>query len=194
MGHARQSCPLDGSRLVGMGGAYGEKGMDLSIWYCPPCGVAFVLLSPTRTEAAPSVLQWHWRDGQLELRAEDCPRWEELPRQFRECWASNVRHHVGLFLRGRHAEGVCCPLDGTATPVLQRWRDEAGTFWLRSWCRWCGLGFLFASSDDYGWECCASVTWDAGRGRYKVWKEYPTGSGHAISPPLLAGLPPLPDA
>src|SRR5687767_2912811 len=35
MGHARQPCPLDGSRLVEMGLSYGAKGVDLSIWYCP---------------------------------------------------------------------------------------------------------------------------------------------------------------
>jgi hypothetical protein len=176
-----------------MGLSYGAKGVDLSIWYCPRCDVAFVLLSPARSNAAPSLLQWHRRNGQLELREEDRRQWEELPRQFRECWESNVRHHVGRFLRDRHAEGVCCQLDATPTPVVQRWQDAAGTTWLLSWCWWCKLGFVFASSADYGWECCASVAWDLGSGEYELWKAYPSGAGHALSPQLVAGLPPLPD-
>src|SRR4051794_24259803 len=104
MGHNRLPCPLDDSRLVEMGLSSGEKGIDLSIWYCPRCDVACVLLSPAQSATAPSVLKWHRRNGQLELREEDRARWEELPRQFRECWESNVRYHVRGFLKYRHSE------------------------------------------------------------------------------------------
>jgi hypothetical protein len=191
MGHNRIPCPFDNSRLVEMGLSYGEKGLDLSIWYCPRCDIAFVFLSPARSAISPSVLQWHRQNGQLELREQDRPQWEELPRQFREAWESNVRHHVKLFLGGRNSEWVSCQLDGTRTPVLHRWQDSARTDWLFSWCRWCKLGFLFASSADYGWECCASVVWDLDRRKYQLDKEYETGVGHVVDQPLLDKLPPF---
>jgi hypothetical protein len=193
MSHARPPCPLDSSRLVEMGLSYGAKGVDLSIWYCPSCDVAFVLLSPAGSDAAPSVLQWHRRGGQLELREQDRQRWGELPRQFRDAWESNVRHHVREFLGRRHSERVRCRRDGSLTLVVHRWRDEAGTGWLMSWCVWCKANFLFASSAEYGWECCACVAWNGSQGLYEVWKEYPTDAGHTLSPQLVAGLPPLAD-
>ena len=191
----RQPCPLDSSRLVSLSGSYGPTGVDMSTWYCPRCDVAFMLLSPARSATVSSVLQWHRRSGQLELREQDRQRWEELPRQFRDCWESNVRYHVRVFLGGRHLmERIVCHLDGTSIPVLHGWRGEAWTNWLLSWCvEWCKVGFLFASSTDYGWECCACVAWNAGLRQYEVLKEYPTGAGHAISPQLVAGLPPLTD-
>jgi hypothetical protein len=70
-------------------------------------------------------------------------------------------------------------------------RDVAGTSWLLSWCGWCKAGFLYASSANYGWECCACVAWDAGLGQYEVWQEFPANAGHKISPQMVAKLPPI---
>jgi hypothetical protein len=150
-----------------------------------------VLLSAARSATTPSVLQWHRRDGQLELREQDRGRWDELPRQFREAWESNVRHHVRVFLGMRHSERVFCQMDCTPTPLLDQWRDPAGTGWLLSWCQWCKLGFLFTSSADYGWECCASVRWGySDRLKCELFREYETGAGHAGDQQLLDGLLP----
>src|SRR4051812_33055641 len=92
-----EHCPLDQSRLVHLSGSYGARGVDLSVCYCPRCDVAFMCLKPTGPAFGCSFLQWHRRGGRLELH-ESCPLWEELPRQFREAWESNVRHHVNIFL------------------------------------------------------------------------------------------------
>jgi hypothetical protein len=195
--HDRRPCPLDNSRLVEMGASYGERELDLSIWYCPRCDVAFVLLSSARSGEAPSVLQWHRREGQLELREQDRKRWEELPRQFRECWESNVRYHVASFLQRRHVKGVRCPMDGgTRAQVLRRCQDGAGVKWLLAWCESCSPlcsgGFLFAFDPDYGWEYCADVIWNGRLMRYALGKDYVTGGGQRASPELVAQLPPPP--
>jgi hypothetical protein len=191
MVHSQEDCSLDGSRLVFLSGSYGREGLDLSVNYCPRCDVAFVYLTPAGTMAPPAVFQWHRSGDQLELRGEDRPRWHELPRQFRECWESNVRHHIAGFLRGRYSERVACPMDGCPAEVLHRWRDEPRTDWLLAWCRWCKMGFLFASDRDYGWEHCANVVWAARHHQYELGKQYATGGGHRVSPQMVAELPPL---
>jgi hypothetical protein len=192
MTHEGQLCPLDASPLVFLSGSYGEKDIDLSVCYCPRCDVAVIFQAPTRSPKPPAILQWHRRQGQLELREEDRKRWVELPRQFRDCWESNIRHNVGQFLAGRHSEGVGCPMDGTRIPVLYRWLDASGKRWLLSWCKWCQMGFVFASDADYGWEFCAGVVWHKGQQMYEFVKEYATAAKHAVSPQLVTELPPLP--
>jgi hypothetical protein len=154
--------------------------------------MAVIFLAPTRAPESSGILQWHRWQGQLELREEDRERWVELPRQFRDCWESNIRDHVGLFLAGRHSESVGCPMDGTRTPVLYRWLDASGKRWLLSWCKWCQMGFVFACDADYGWEFCAGVVWRADRQAYKLVEKYATAAGHAVSPHLIDELPPLP--
>lgn len=192
MTHDGQVCPLDASPLVYLSGSYGEKGIDLSVYYCPRCDLAVILLAPARAATPPAVLQWHPRGGQLKLREEDRQRWAELPRQFREAWESNIRQHVSVFLRRRHSEDVRCPLDNSRIPVLQGWRDEAGTSWLLSWCKWCRMGFVFASDLDYGWEYCAGVVWHSDRRAYELVRQLATAARHVLSPQLLVRLPPLP--
>jgi hypothetical protein len=184
-------CPLDGSRLVYLSGSYGAKGLDLSVCYCPRCDVAVVFLTRHLSASPPAVLRWHRQGEQLELRAEDRPRWQELPRQLRECGESNVRHHVALFLRRRHSEGLACPIDGCRVPVVYRWRDGRGPGWRMAWCRWCGMGFLFAFDPDYGWEHRANVVWDDSRQRYQIREQHATDGEHEISPHLVGELPPL---
>jgi hypothetical protein len=185
-------CPLDRSRLVFLSG-YGRNGIDLSVNYCPRCDVVFAFLASAGSQTPPDVLEWHRRDESLDLRPEDQPRWQRLPRDLRECWEANLRYHVGRFLRGRHLKRHACPMDGGGPiSVLRRWRDETGTGWLLSWCRWCGMGFLFAFDPDYGWEHCANVTWDDRSQCYNLGSKYETGGGHAVGADLLNGLPRCP--
>ena len=127
-----------------------------------------MLLSPARSASPPSVLQWHRCDGQLELRPEDRQRWEELPRQFREAWESNVRFDVKRFLSGRlsKSDSTCCPKDGGRIPVLHKGDGATGP-WRFTWCSYCRMGFLFIKDDFYGWEHCADVFWDAGQKKYR---------------------------
>jgi hypothetical protein len=192
MSHDRQPCPLDNSRLVSMGLSYGAKGLDLSIWYCPLCDVAFVLLSPARSSTPPDALQWHRRNGQLELREEDRRRWEELPRQFREAWESNVRFHVMLFLRGRFTEAVSCPLDGGSIPIVHRDVEGASVPWLFAWCTYCRMGFLYVRDVFYGWEHSADIVWDVKLKKFEFCGQYETGGKNAVGSQVLRELPLLP--
>src|SRR5262245_20260327 len=190
MVHSQEDCPIDGSRLVFLSGSYGREGLDLSVNYCPRCDVAFLFVTPAGALATPSICQWHRSGDQLEVRTEDHRRWHEIPRQFRQCLESNVRHHIAGFLRSRHSEAVACPMDGCPAEVLHRWRDRAETGWLMAWCRWCSMGFLFASDLDYGWEHCADVVWTGRHGQYELKKQYETGGGHRVSPQMVAEVPP----
>lgn len=189
MAHRSQPCPLDNSRLIPGGGSW-----DISDWYCPRCDVAFVFLAPARSGQTPTILQWHRRDGQLELREEDRPPWEELPRQFREAWESNVRYHVKGFLEARYLEPaswVRCQMDAGMIPVLQK-GVEGGTPWLFAWCSYCLMGFLFIRDDLYGWEHWADVRWDADAKKYLLGRQYPTGGNHTLNSEVVRELPPVP--
>jgi hypothetical protein len=188
-----QACTLDGSELVSLSGSLGKHDVDLRVGYCPRCDVAFLFLSRTRTDAAPVVLEWHRGGSELELRTPDGPLWRELPRQFRECWEANVRHHVKGFLAGRFSESgsARCPMDGGKISVLRRFAG-AGTLWHFSWCACCALGFLRARDDDYGWEDRADVTWDAGSRTYRLRRQYATGGDHPLTPQVVSDLPPPP--
>lgn len=198
MVHSQEDCPLDRSRLVFLSGAYGGDGFDLTVTYCPRCDVAFTFVGPTGSATPPAVLQWHRQGDRLDLRPGDRVQWEALPHQFRECWESNVRHHVLGFVRGRDTDRLAyptwlgCPKDGCPVPVLHRVRDGHGTDWLFTWCRWCRMGFLFAADPAYGWEHCAGVVWDGPRRRYDLLEQYRSGGGQTFGAALLAGLPPFP--
>ncbi len=187
-----ESCPLDNSRLVYLAGSYSKHNVDLSVCYCPRCDVAMVFLSKERATSAPSPLQWHRHGDQLELREEDRKRWGKLPRQFREAWESNVRHHVKLFLDRRFSEAVGCPLDGGQIPVLHRWDEAAVMPWLLAWCNYCGMGFLYARDADYGWEHAADVAWDAAGKKFVLAQVRETGGNHTISAEVVRDLPALP--
>ena len=178
-------CPLDDSRLVSIGYPHGDKGLDRSTWYCPRCDVAFGLFSPARSVTPPSLLQWHRRNGQLELREEDRQRWQELPRQFREAWESDLRYGVKCFLGRRFSEPACCPRDLCDTPVQHRGVDGAGVPWLFGWCIYCGIGSLYGRDDSYGWEHCANVTWDVSREKYRLARRYATGGNHPVDPRVV---------
>jgi ECF sigma factor len=80
---------------------YGEKGVDLSIWYGQRCAVACVLLSLARSASAPSVLQWHRQDGQLE-------RWVA-----RFCGSRRGAAGTSRPVRGRRL----CPSAATRAPL-----------------------------------------------------------------------------
>ena len=193
MGHDRRPCPLDNSRLVSMGASFGEKGVDLSIWYCPRCDVAFVLLSTARSATALSMLQWHRGNGQLQLQDEDRGRWEALPRQFREAWESNVHFHVKGFLSSRFSEAVCCGMDGGRIPVVHGDVDGAGTPWQFAWCSFCRMGFLYTRDVFYGWELHADVSWDSRLRQYVMSGQHATGGNHAVNPQILEELPLVPN-
>jgi hypothetical protein len=174
-----------------MGESYGAKGMDFSIWYCPQCDVAFVLLAPARSSITPSILQWHRRSGQLELREEDRRRWEELPRQFREAWESNVRFYVKRFLGGRFSEAAHCPYDGSSIAVVHK-AEGAVAPWLFAWCFDCRMGFVYIRDDCYGWEHCADVSWNADLKKYLLGQHHATCGNHTVESEMLQELPPLP--
>jgi hypothetical protein len=177
---------------VYLSGSYGEKDVDLSVCYCPRCDVAFVFLSPTKSASVPVGLQWHRHGSQLEIRIEDRPHWEKLPRQFREAWESNVRFHVKGFLGGRFSEAMRCPMDGARIPVISKPFEESGTPMLFAWCSFCGMGFLYTRDDLYGWELFADVTCDAGLKTYLLGRRYATGGNHAAEVDVK-DLPPRPN-
>lgn len=192
-------CPIDKKPLVELASPSGNV-VDISVWYCPHNDVAFVLLSRPSSFAwfwrfwqAPSMLQWHRLNGQLELREKDRKRWERLPRQFREAWESNVRYHAKCFIERRPTEPELeCAMDRSSIPTLQESDEGALTPWRFGWCRYCRMGFLYAFDKYYGWEHCADVILDSDTKKFMLHKQHATAGSHLIEPAVISQLRPLP--
>jgi hypothetical protein len=151
-----EPCPLDGSKLLMLGGRSAWKGkFDVAYYYCPRCDAGFVCWANPAYED-PVIFTWRRNGNNLTLNMADVPK---VPFYLRHGWLSArsaMIRGVRRFLRGRITSDVTgCPNDGCKIPLMAEvsCRDVTLRFF---WCPYCREAFAYLWDDDYGWQCVAS--------------------------------------